>query len=128
MPVVVTGGDEPLGRALVEALAAALLPLGGEVRAVVGTRAGQRALVPLGVRAALVPLDDVDVLAAVLQGAHTLVHAAGAEPADTLPAVAAAARDAGVARLLVVTGREVEGAVAPGEGVVASVLAADAER
>ena len=126
--MVVTGGDEPLGRALVDALLAALLPLGGELRAVVGTRAGQRALVPKGVRAALVPLDDVEALTAVLQGAHTVVHAAGAEPADTLPAVAAAARDAGVARLLVVTGRDVEGAVAPGEGVVARVLAADARR
>ena len=124
MPVVVTGGDEPLGRALVDAL----VPLGGEVRAVVGTRAGQRTLVPLGVRAALVPLDDADALTAVLHGAHTVVHAAGPEPADTLPAVALAARDAGVARLLVVTHRDVEGAVAPGAGVVGRVLAADARR
>lgn len=124
MPVVVTGGDEPLGRALLLGLLAALP--GSELRAVVATRAGQRDLVPRGVRAALVGLDDVDVLVAVLAGAHTVVHAAGADPADTLGPVQEAVRAAGVPRLLVVTAQPVPGAVAPGQGVVDRVLAADA--
>lgn len=123
MPVVVTGGDEPCGRAVLDALRARGA---GELRAVVATRAGQRALVPLGVRAALVPLDDADVLAAVMTGAHTVVHAAGPEPADTLPVVQEACAAAGVARLVVVTGRDVPGAVRPGPDAVAQVLAADA--
>lgn len=121
MPVVVTGADEPLGRAVVDALRARP----GEVRAVVASRAGQRALVPLGVRTARCDLDDVDVLAAVLAGAHTVVHAAGPEPADTLPAVQEACAAAGVVRLLVVTGADVPGAVPPGPDAVAHVLAAD---
>ena len=124
MPVVVTGGDEPLGRALLAALLTALP--GGELRAVVSTRAGQRDLVLRGVRAARVGLDDADLLAAVLAGAHTVVHAAGPEPADTLGPVSAAVRTAQVPRLLVVTARPVPGAVAPGRGVVERVLAADA--
>ncbi len=120
--MVVTGGDEPLGRRLVEAL----LGLGGEVRAVVASRAAQRELVPLGVRTACLPLDDADLLAAVLVGAHTCVHAAGEEPAATLDVVAEACALAGVPRLLVVTARDVPGAVPPGPDVVAQVLAADA--
>ncbi len=116
--MVVLGGETAVGRALLDALP-------GERRAVVASRAAQRELVALGVRTALVDLDDVDVLAVVLQGAHTVVHAAGAEPADTLAPVQEAARRAGVARLLVLTGRDVPGAVPPGPDAVAQLLAAD---
>ncbi|MCW2779440.1 MAG: hypothetical protein JWN17_3165 [Frankiales bacterium] len=119
--MVVTGGDEPLGRAVVDAL----LRRPGEVRAVVSSRAGQRALVPLGVRTACVDLVDVDVLAAVLAGASTLVHVAGEEPADTLGPLREACALAGVERVVVVTERDVPGAVRPGPDAVAQVLLAD---
>lgn len=124
MPVVVTGGDEPLGAAVLAALQGT-----GELRAVVSTRSAQRALVQVGVRAALVGLDDVDTLAAVMTGAHTVVHAAGPEPADTLPAVREAAGRVRVVRVVVVSAVAVERpglvVVAPGPDAVAEVLRAD---
>lgn len=90
MPVVVTGADLPRGRAVVEALLAAGVP---EVRALVGSREAQRDLVARGVRTSRVGVDDPAGLAAVLLGAHTLVHLDGdaALLAGALPAGALAA-------------------------------------
>lgn len=123
--MAVTGGDEPLGRALLEAF----LGRGGEVRATVATRAAQRDLVPLGVRTARVAVDDLDALAAVLRGVHTLVHAAGTEPGQTLAPVREAAALAGVRRVVVVSaaGDEQPGLVVvrPGPDAVEQVLRAD---
>jgi hypothetical protein len=133
VPVVVTGGDLPLGRAVLAGLLAEGVP---EVRATVTSRAGQRELVALGVRTAVVDWGDVDDarLGAVLAGAHTVVHLAGAP----LELLASAAEGTGVRRVLLVAGAEppVTPAgtayevvcVPPGPGAVAALVAADRAR
>ncbi|WP_406282519.1 NAD(P)H-binding protein [Embleya sp. NBC_00896] len=70
MPVVVTGADQPLGRAVALELAA----MGGEVRATVRTRAAVGALRAAGIRVAVSDLSDPQRLGAVLEGAHTVLH------------------------------------------------------
>jgi uncharacterized protein YbjT (DUF2867 family) len=99
VPVVVTGADEPLGAAVVEALLAAGAP---EVRATVSTRAAVRPLVERGVRTAVSDLVDPERLGAVLAGAHTVVHLAGPVPLATLGLVLDAAQDSGLRRLVTV--------------------------
>ena len=124
VPVVVVGADTPTGRAVVEALLAEGVP---DLRATVATRAGQRELVPLGVRTALVEPENADHLASVLQDAHTAVLT-GPVP---LPVVAAACADAGIALLVVVgESRPPEASydvvlVADGPDAPAAVVAAD---
>ncbi|MET7298724.1 NAD(P)H-binding protein [Embleya sp. NPDC005575] len=70
MPVVVTGADQPLGRAVALELAAS----GGEVRATVRDRGAVGALRAAGIRVAVSDLCDPARLGAVLEGAHTVVH------------------------------------------------------
>ena len=128
MPVVVVGGDTAAGRAVLEALLVEGVP---DLRATVTSRAGQRDLVPLGVRTALVEPDDADHLASVLQDAHTAVLA-GVVTGEVLAQAAAAAQVA----LVVVVGdqelpREAHAAsydlvhVPAGPDAPAAVVAAD---
>ncbi|GCD95087.1 NAD(P)H-binding protein [Embleya hyalina] len=70
MPVVVTGADQPLGRAVALELALS----GGEVRATVRDRTAAGALRAAGVRVAVSDLSDPLRLGAVLAGAHTVLH------------------------------------------------------
>ncbi|HEY7280800.1 MAG TPA: NAD(P)H-binding protein [Actinomycetota bacterium] len=73
MPVVITGASGLVGPHAVRALAAA----SPEVRAVVRRPASAAALRALGAKVAVGELSDQDTLAAVMRGAHTVVHLAG---------------------------------------------------
>lgn len=97
MPVVVTGADEPFGRAAVEALLRA--EPGVDVRATVRVRAAAWELIDLGVKTAVSDLVDPERLGAVLEDAHTLIHLAGADPAATLDLVLDAAAGTSVRRI-----------------------------
>lgn len=129
MPVVVTGGDAPMGRAVLAALRAEGVP---DLRATVATRAAQRELVAAGVRTALVDWSAVDLerLGGVLTGAHTVVHLAAAP----LAVVEAAAEGTGVQRVVLVADGPAPASVLdvvvvpPGDAAVAGVLAADRAR
>ncbi len=122
MPVVVSGADQPLGRAVALALAASDAV---DVRATVLDRAAVAELAGRGVRAAVCDVTDEYRFGAVLANAHTLIHLAwpatlqsgtpdaggsspaGAqvrpEPLDTLPAVLAAAQSSGLRRIVTVS-------------------------
>ncbi|HEX9377732.1 MAG TPA: NAD(P)H-binding protein [Actinomycetota bacterium] len=73
MPVVVTGASGMIGRAAVTALAGR----SPEVRAVVRRADAAPALRSLGAKVAITRLDDVATVAAVMEGAHTVLHLAG---------------------------------------------------
>ncbi|MYV99515.1 NAD(P)H-binding protein [Streptomyces sp. SID3343] len=103
MPVVVTGAEQPLGRAVVLELAAT----GGEVRATVRTRAAVGALRAAGIRVAVTDLSDPLRLGAVLEGAHTVLHLdRGPDgrgfPADTWQWLLEAAQDTDLQRIVTV--------------------------
>ncbi|MDP9397322.1 MAG: NAD(P)H-binding protein [Actinomycetota bacterium] len=103
MPVVVTGADAPLGRAVALALAAT----GSDVRATVRSRAAVADLLAQGVRTAVSDLVDPLRLGAVLENAHTVVHLDGLHldsnaPLATLDLVVDAAEDTSVRRLVTV--------------------------
>ncbi len=128
MPVVVTGAQTALGLRLVDAFLAAGVP---ELRATTTSRAVARTLVDRGVRVAALDLATADVerAAAVLAGAHTVVHVDGDE---TLTALLEALEDGDVRRVVVVgrpdplpPGVVVVDPDQPAEAVVAAVLAAD---
>ncbi|NUU23421.1 MAG: NAD(P)H-binding protein, partial [Streptomycetaceae bacterium] len=80
MPVVVTGADQPLGRALALALAERGVP---DVRAVVRDRGAAPALRTAGVRVSVGDLSDPLRIGAVLEGAHTVVHLDGSDTGGT---------------------------------------------
>ncbi len=88
MPVVVTAAETPLGRRVVERLKAD----GAEVRAVVDTM-----VTDLGVPTALATWDDAERLGAVIEGAHTVIHLAGAKRIQDL---LDAAEDSGLVRIV----------------------------
>lgn len=88
MPVVVTAAETPLGRRVV----ARLLAEGAEVRALVESPADD-----LGVPTALARWDDAERVGAVLEGAHTVVHLAGAKRVRDL---LDAAEDSGLVRIV----------------------------
>jgi uncharacterized protein YbjT (DUF2867 family) len=107
MPVVVIGASGLVGRRAVPAFALA----SPDVRAFVRRKEAAPALREAGARVAVGDLDDVDNLAAVMSGAHTVCHLAGGPdrpdpeghgPAvvGTLGTVLAAAGLAGVRRIL----------------------------
>jgi len=104
MPVVVTGASGLVGRHAVQAFAR----VSPEVRALVRRREAVEALRGPGVKVAVAWLGDVDNLATVMAGAHTVCHLVGGlDSADleeailgTLRPVLAAARKAEVKRLL----------------------------
>jgi uncharacterized protein YbjT (DUF2867 family) len=73
MPVVVTGADTPVGRALVPLLR----QRGSEVRAVVQETGPADALRALGAKVAIDAVSDPDTLRAVLDEAHTVCHLVG---------------------------------------------------
>jgi len=73
MPVVITGASGLVGPYAVRALAAT----SPEVRAVVRRAVAGPPLRELGAKVAVVALSDADTLAAVMRGAHTVVHLAG---------------------------------------------------
>ncbi|MFI6582005.1 NAD(P)H-binding protein [Embleya sp. NPDC050493] len=81
MPVVVTGADQPLGRAVALELAAS----DGEVRATVRDRGAVGALRAAGIRVAVSDLCDPGRLGAVLEGAHTVLHLDRGEGGDGSP-------------------------------------------
>jgi uncharacterized protein YbjT (DUF2867 family) len=88
VPVVVTAAETPLGRRVVERLKAD----GAEVRAVVDTM-----VTDLGVPTALATWDDAERLGAVIEGAHTVIHLAGAKRLSDL---LDAAEDSGLVRIV----------------------------
>jgi len=99
MPVVVTGADGPLGRAVLLALRA---DPDLDLRATVAGWAAARELAELGVPAAVSDLTDAERLGAVLTGAHTVIHLAGADPAKTVGFLLEAAADTGLRRVVTV--------------------------
>lgn len=106
MPVVVTGASGLVGRPLVRHLAGSA----SEVRAVVRDRTKGEPLRTLGAKVATSRIDDVETLATVMTGAHTVCHLVGGlnvadEEYDrlnrgTVESVLEAALEAGVARFL----------------------------
>jgi uncharacterized protein YbjT (DUF2867 family) len=107
VPVVVIEASGLVGRRAVPAFAVA----SPDVRAFVRGKEAVPALREAGAKVAVGALDDVDTLAAVMSGAHTVCHLAGGldqpdpdayRPAvvGTLRAALAAARTAGVRRIL----------------------------
>jgi uncharacterized protein YbjT (DUF2867 family) len=109
VPVVVTGAGGGIGRVLVPLLAER-----GEVRAVVRGRGGGDALRAEGAKVAALDLTDTVSLAAVMDGAHTVIHLAGgldfpddaaceAANLGTVRDALEAAEDAGVARFVLVS-------------------------
>jgi uncharacterized protein YbjT (DUF2867 family) len=107
MPVVVTGANGLVGRAAVRGFGTR----SPEVRAVVRNPAAADGLRTLGAKVAVTPLSDVETLALVMRGAHTVCHLAGGLVADdeedylaknlrTTEAVVAAAEVAGIQRFL----------------------------
>lgn len=133
MPVLVTGAEHALGRAIV----AALCRREGEVRAFLDPAAAPagavEALRGAGVKTARGASDDEALLQTALEGAHTLVHAAAdpmADPArvvDDVASVISAALSAQVTRLVLVShlgadeaaGNEWLAALAEAESLVA---------
>lgn len=109
MPVLVTGVEHALGRAIV----AALCRGGGEVRAFLDPDAAPAgtvdALRGAGVKTARAAGDDEALLETALDGVHTLVHAAAdpmADPArvvDDVASVTSAALSAQVTRLVLIS-------------------------
>jgi NADH dehydrogenase len=110
VPVVVTGASGFIGRSAV----AAFTRTSPEVRAAVRNPAAADPLRALGAKVAIGDLFDVETLALVMQGAHTLCHLAGGLAADdeegllqanlrTAEAVLAAALVAGVKRFLMLS-------------------------
>ena len=73
MPVVITGANGLVGRALIPRLVRA----GGQVRAVIRDRAAAEPLRRAGAKVALCRLSDTDTLASAMSGAHTVCHLAG---------------------------------------------------
>src|SRR5207249_679311 len=73
MPVVVTGASGLIGRAAVRAFAAR----SPEVRAYVRDPGAAEDLRALGAKVAVGSIDDVDTLAVVMRGAHTVCHLVG---------------------------------------------------
>lgn len=88
MPVVVTAAETPLGRRVV----ARLVAEGAEVRALVDKPATD-----LGVPTAVADWAELERLGAVLEGAHTVIHLAGAKRVRDL---LEAAEDSGVVRIV----------------------------
>jgi uncharacterized protein YbjT (DUF2867 family) len=110
VPVVVTGASGFVGRNAV----AAFTRISPEVRAAVRNPAAADDLRALGAKVAIGELFDVDTMALVMQGAHTVCHLAGGlRPEDdegivqanlrTAEAVIAAAVMAGVKRFLMLS-------------------------
>ena len=97
--MVVTGADQPLGRAVVAALLAAGA---AEVRATVRDRSTVRALMERGVRTAVTDLVDPLRFGAVIEGAHTVIHLDGVEPVRSWDLLLDAAEGTGVRRLVTV--------------------------
>lgn len=103
MPVVVTGADQPLGRAVAFELAAS----GAEVRATVRDPGAVGALRAAGLRVSVGDLSDPLRLGAVLEGAHTVLHldrgADGAgSPGDTWEWLLEAAEGTDLQRIVTV--------------------------
>lgn len=103
MPVIVTGADQPLGRAVVLELAGR----GGEVRATVRSRSAAGALRAIGVRVSVGDLSDPLRLGAALEDAHTVLHLdrgpdGHGSPGDTWEWLIEAAQDTGVRRIVTV--------------------------
>ncbi|HEX2032232.1 MAG TPA: NAD-dependent epimerase/dehydratase family protein [Actinomycetota bacterium] len=107
MPVVVTGANGLVGRALVPRLAGRSV----QVRAVVRDRTAAEPIRRLGAKVAVARLEDTETLSTVMAGAHTVCHLAGGLdlPDDaayldsnlgTTRSVLEAAEDAGIARVL----------------------------
>jgi uncharacterized protein YbjT (DUF2867 family) len=104
MPVVVTGADRPLGRALVRHLAAAGVP---DLRAVVRDPHRAAPLRAADARVSVGDLSDPLRLGAVLEGAYTVVHLdagpdGGGSPLDTWDWLLDAAEDTGLRRIVTV--------------------------
>lgn len=137
VPVVVTGAETALGRAVLDALLAAG---DGEVRATTPDRGAALALRASGVPTAVSDLSDPRTTGAVLEGAHTVVHLQ--ETLGTWEWLREAAEDTGVRRVVAVlpAGTDVPAApewevvVVAGDAahaepdVVRTVLAADRRR
>jgi nucleoside-diphosphate-sugar epimerase len=117
VPVVVTGADQPLGAAVVDALLAAGAGAAGggvggvEVRATVRDRSAVPGLVRRGVRTAVSDLVDPQRFGAVLEGAHTVIHLDAADPdgrgpgpVGTWDLLLDAAEDTGLRRVVTVCG------------------------
>lgn len=107
MPVVVTGANGRVGRALIPLL----VEKGSEVRAVVRRPEAAEELRTLGAKVAVADLSDDDRLAVAFRDAHTVCHLAGTADlasddlyesvnAGTARSVVEAARRAGVNRFL----------------------------
>lgn len=104
MPVVVTGADRPLGRALVRHLAEAGVP---DLRAVVRDARRAAPLRAAGARVSVGDLSDPLRLGAVLEGAYTVVHLdtgpdGTGSPLDTWDWLLDAAEDTGLRRIVTV--------------------------
>jgi len=107
MPVVVTGADQPLGRAVVLELA----DRGGDVRATVRSRAAAGALRAVGIRVFVGDLSDPLRLGAAIEDAHTVLHLdrgpdGHGSPGDTWEWLIEAAEDTGVQRIVTVLPRD----------------------
>ncbi|MFL5797000.1 MAG: SDR family oxidoreductase [Actinomycetota bacterium] len=110
MPVVITGASGLVGPHAVRAL----MGTAPEVRAVVRRPEAAPPLRELGAKVAVGALSDPDTLAAVMRGAHTVLHLAGGldlpdaaayEPANLGTTITAldAAREAGVRRFVLLS-------------------------
>jgi uncharacterized protein YbjT (DUF2867 family) len=73
VPVVVTGASGSVARALIPLL----VEQGSEVRAVIRDRSRTDPLRHMGAKVAVCSLGHTDILEAVMDGAHTVVHLAG---------------------------------------------------
>jgi uncharacterized protein YbjT (DUF2867 family) len=73
VPVVVTGANGSIGRALIPVL----VERGGEVRAVVRSPDAADVLRSMGAKAAVSDLAHTETLSVVMRGAHTVCHLAG---------------------------------------------------
>jgi uncharacterized protein YbjT (DUF2867 family) len=127
MPVVVTGAERPLGRAVV----LELLASGGEVRATVRSRAAVGALRAAGVRVAVSDLGDPLRLGAVLEGAHTVLHLdRGPDgvgwPGDTWDWLLEAAQDTDVQRIVTVSPQSPARSVVQGYELITHQLSVEA--
>jgi uncharacterized protein YbjT (DUF2867 family) len=127
MPVVVTGADQLLGRAVALELAAGV----GEVRATVRTRAAIGELRAAGIRVAGSDLSDPLRLGAVLEGAHTVLHLdrgpdGRGSPGDTWEWLLEAAQDTDVRRIVTALPPLREPIVAPGYELIVCQFPAQA--
>jgi uncharacterized protein YbjT (DUF2867 family) len=73
VPVVVTGANGAVGRALIPVL----VERGGEVRAVIRAPASADSLRQMGAKVAVCDLAETETLCVVMRGAHTVCHLAG---------------------------------------------------